>query len=53
MTHLMKLENFNHVTSKDVYKFVLGSNKDLEEAYNLINKFDLTNKCLSLFQPSF
>ena len=53
MTHLMKLENFNHVTSKDVYKFVLGSNKDLEEAYNLINKFDLTNKCLVYFSPVF
>ncbi|MDY5211724.1 putative 7-carboxy-7-deazaguanine synthase QueE [Intestinibacter sp.] len=53
MTHLMKLENFNHVTIKDVYKFVLGSNEDLHEAYKLITKFDLTNKCLVYFSPVF
>ena len=49
----MKLENFNHVTIKDVYKFVLGSNEDLHEAYKLITKFDLTNKCLVYFSPVF
>ena len=53
MTHLMKLDNFNHVTNKDVYKFVLGSNEDLQESYELITKFNLTNKCLIYFSPVF
>ena len=53
MTHLMKLDNFNHVTNKDVYKFVLGSNEDLQEAYELITKFNLTDKCLIYFSPVF
>ena len=53
MTHLMKLDNFNHVTNKDVYKFVLGSSEDLQEAYELITKFNLTNKCLVYFSPVF
>lgn len=53
MTHLMKLDNFNHVTNKDVYKFVLGSNEDLQESYELITKFNLTDKCLVYFSPVF
>ena len=53
MTHLMKLDNFNHVTNKDVYKFVLGSDEDFQESYELITKFNLTNKCLVYFSPVF
>ena len=53
MTHLMKLDNLNYVTNKDVYKFVLGSDEDLQEAYELITKFNLTNKCLVYFSPVF
>ena len=53
MTHLMKIDNLNYVTNKDVYKFVLGSDEDLQEAYELITKFNLTNKCLVYFSPVF
>ena len=53
MTDLMVLENFEHVEKTDVYKFVLGSKEDLQEAYKIINKFDLTNKCLVYFSPVF
>ena len=53
MTHLMKLDNLNYVTNKDVYKFVLGSDEDLQEAYELITKFNFTNKCLVYFSPVF
>ncbi|MGM9532508.1 putative 7-carboxy-7-deazaguanine synthase QueE [Intestinibacter sp.] len=53
MTDLMVLENFEYVGKTDVYKFVLGSKDDLQEAYKIINKFDLTNKCLVYFSPVF
>ena len=53
MTDLMVLENFNHVEKTDVYKFVLGSKEDLQEAYKIITKFDLVDKCLVYFSPVF
>ena len=53
MTDLMVLENFEYVGNTDVYKFVLGSKEDLQEAYKIITKFDLTNKCLVYFSPVF
>ena len=53
MTDLMVLENFNYVEKTDVYKFVLGIRKDLQEAYKIITKYDLTNKCLVYFSPVF
>ena len=53
MTNLMVLENFNHVEKTDVYKFVLGSEEDLQEAYKIITKFDLVDKCLVYFSPVF
>lgn len=53
MTDLMVLENFNHVEKIDVYKFVLGSKEDLQEAYKIITKFNLVDKCLVYFSPVF
>ena len=53
MTNLMVLENFNHVEKTDVYKFVLGSEEDLQEAYKIITKFNLVDKCLVYFSPVF
>ena len=53
MTNFMVLENFNHVEKTDVYKFVLGSEEDLQEAYKIITKFDLVDKCLVYFSPVF
>ena len=47
----MNLENLKNVESTDVYKFVVGSNEDLEMAYNIIKDYDLTSKCLIYFSP--
>jgi len=51
MTNKMNLNNLNVVDNSDVYKFVVGSNKDLEMAYELIIKYDLTSKCLIYLSP--
>lgn len=51
MTNKMNLNNLNIVDSNDVYKFVLGSNEDLQMAYDIINKYDLTSKCLVYLSP--
>lgn len=53
MTKAMVEENFNLVDENDVYKFVLGSQEDLQVAYEIIEKYDLTNKCLIYFSPVF
>ena len=51
MTNKMNLNNLNVVDNSDVYKFVVGSNKDLEMAYEIIIKYDLTSKCLIYLSP--
>ena len=51
MTNKMNLNNLNVVDNSDVYKFVVGSNKDLEMAYENIIKYDLTSKCLVYLSP--
>ena len=51
MTNKMNLNNLNVVDNSDVYKFVVGSNKDLEMAYEIIIKYDLTSKCLVYLSP--
>lgn len=51
MTNKMNLNNLNIVESMDVYKFVLGSNEDLQMAYDIITQYDLTSKCLVYFSP--
>ncbi|MDS0524993.1 putative 7-carboxy-7-deazaguanine synthase QueE [Clostridium sp. SHJSY1] len=51
MTTLMSLNNLDSVDGKDVYKFVIGSNEDLNVAYDIIIKYDLVSKCLVYFSP--
>lgn len=51
MTKQMNLNNLNTIESADVYKFVLGSNEDLQMAYDIIKQYDLTSKCLVYFSP--
>jgi 7-carboxy-7-deazaguanine synthase len=47
----MNINNLKLVDNKDVYKFVVGSMEDLQMAYELINKYDLTSKCLVYLSP--
>ena len=51
MTDSMYINNLNVVENKDVYKFVVGSMEDLQMAYELIIKYDLTSKCLVYLSP--
>lgn len=51
MSNAMNVNNFNHVESNDVYKFVIGSKEDVSIAYEIIKKYDLTTKCLVYLSP--
>lgn len=51
MDKFMNLTNLSNVERNDVYKFVIGSLEDLHEAYEIIQKYDLTTKCLVYFSP--
>ena len=51
MTNKMNLNNLNVVDNSDVYKFVVGNNDDLQMAYELISKYELTSKCLVYLSP--
>lgn len=53
MTESMNLNNLNSVGANDTYKFVVGSMEDLNVAYDIINKYDLTSKCLVYLSPVF
>lgn len=51
MTEKMNYNNLICVEDKDVYKFVIGSMTDLKMAYEIIEKYDLINKCLVYLSP--
>lgn len=51
MTEKMNLNNLKIIGSEDVYKFVVGSNEDLQMSYDIIEKYDLTSKCLVYLSP--
>ena len=53
MTERMDVDNLNLVSFNDVYKFVIGSMEDLNMAYEVITKYNLTSKCLVYFSPVF
>lgn len=51
MEHTMKLSNFEHLEQNDTVKFVVGNDKDLETAQQIIDKYRLTEKCSVHFSP--
>ncbi len=46
-------ENLKKLEEKDTVKFVCGSQEDLERAYEVINRYDLINKCGVYLSPVF
>ncbi len=52
MTSLMNLDNLKHVDIQDVYKMVIASKDDLLKAKEIIDQYNLTNKCLVYFSPA-
>lgn len=51
MMDRMDFNNLSIVESNDVYKFVIGSKEDLEIAYEIICKYNLTSKCFVYLSP--
>ena len=47
--HSMKLDNFQYLTEKDSVKFVAGSLEDLKKAKQIIEKYELIQKGISIF----
>ena len=45
----MKLDNFQYLTRNDSVKFVAGSLEDLNKAKQIINKYDLIKRGISIF----
>ncbi|MEG1255401.1 putative 7-carboxy-7-deazaguanine synthase QueE [Clostridium sp.] len=53
MEDKMCLDNFNHLTSNDTVKFVVGSTIDLNKTKTLIDKYELINKCHVYLSPVY
>lgn len=53
MESTMLTDNYNYLNENDVVKFVAGSKSDLEKAVQIINKFNLTEKCRVYISPVF
>lgn len=53
MSDKMLMENYRHIDSKDTVKFVCGSYEDLIKAKEIIDCFDLVNKCAVYISPVF
>lgn len=46
-------ENFSCLTARDTVKFVVGDQKDLERAVEMIRTYALTSRCAVYFSPVF
>lgn len=53
MENFMLTENYNYLDKNDVVKFVAGSKADLEKAVQIIDKYNLTEKCHIYISPVF
>lgn len=53
MEKCMNTDNFNYLFKDDTVKFVAGSQHDLETAYQIIKKYNLTEKCHVYISPVF
>ncbi len=49
----MLTENYDFLTEMDTVKFVSGSSRDLKKAAEIINEFDLVNRCKVYISPVF
>ncbi len=53
MESTMCLKNFDNVTSKDAYKFVIADAVDMQKAVALVKQYDLTHKTQVYFSTVF
>ncbi len=48
-----RYENIDYLTSQDQVKFVIGSRDDYDWSVAVINKYQLTERCMVFFSPCF
>lgn len=48
-----RYENIDYLTSQDQVKFVIGSRDDYDWSVAVINKYELTERCMLFFSPCF
>lgn len=53
MCDKMLMDNYKFIDKKDTVKFVCGSAEDLEKAKEIIERFNLTEKCAVYLSPIF
>ncbi len=53
MESSMNLDNYNLLTQNDTIKFVCGSTDDLQKAHEIIQKYNLVQKCAVYLSPVF
>lgn len=53
MEKSMNTDNFEYVSGKDTVKFVVGSLEDLDRFREIINKYNLTEKCSVYVSPVY
>lgn len=53
MEKYMLTENYEYINKNDVVKFVAGSKSDLDKAVQIIERFNLTEKCHVYISPVF
>ena len=51
MEQKMDPDNLMAVTSRDVYKFVIAGQEDLDRAVEIVKKYDLDTRCQVFFSP--
>ncbi len=47
----MCLDNLQQVCKQDVYKFVIASEEDLNRAIEIVQNYQLAQRCQVFFQP--
>ncbi len=53
MEHAMCISNYNYINKNDTVKFVVGSQRDLESAYEVIETYGLCEKAKVYLSPVF
>ncbi len=53
MNGKMFMDNFGYIDKGDTVKFVCGSEEDMQNALDIINKYQLTGKCSVYISPVF
>ena len=53
MEKWMNYENYDHLSQKDTVKFVVGSMEDLKRAKEVIDTYQLTEKCQVYLSPVY